>query len=564
MKKLARIAVIAVVVLALCAAVIGCQKYDWGPVGTTDKEGSVSGNGSLVVVQRDTVYFVNGRDSLDNITEPKNNYFGQASIKGSIYKAPLNADGSIGKPEVVVPKMFYTGNANGGIYVYGEWIYYTSPSTESNSSGSVLTSNQQFFRTKTDGTKTQEIKSIEGNSVDYIFTAEGLFYFDSSANKLMAVYYNDSEIGSEAEIASNVRSVTFVKGGSYEYGKSSVSDVIFYVVSVNEDDSTELYSNTLYACNYKGKSVKLIDKNTYDREGSAAAQRQYALAILGYTVESDGIALYYTKTGYESSGASEYNVSTVAYKFSADMLTPADSINEKATLDASKEVLLAKSALSGITPVSYSYGVLGVSSNIMYRYYNDGNDCVRTPINANEDGDGEEMSGSPTILRVADEAANAGNGNIEGKYVYYTISNILYKLNLNGGFEIKLLDGEKDTVVGDFVKPSVMTLGSGENVKTVLFYQNGLNSNYVYFVNLDAFVLGGELLQGQIVGGYYEVGEYASDSNYAYDEASGNYIVTDPADKDKTVKISTRLPRTMTQADLTTYINDHTVADEED
>lgn len=140
MKRLAKITAILILALALVAAIVGCQKYDWGPIGSTDKEGDVTGNGTLAVVQRDTLYFVNGKDDLTAIVEPKNNYFGNASKKGSIYKAALGADGSVSDVQLLVPKMFYTGNTGGGIYVYGEWIYYTSPSTETDKTGSVLTS----------------------------------------------------------------------------------------------------------------------------------------------------------------------------------------------------------------------------------------------------------------------------------------------------------------------------------------------------------------------------------------------------------------------------------------
>ena len=565
MKRLAKITAVLILALALVAAIVGCQKYDWGPIGSTDKEGDVTGNGTLAVVQRDTLYFVNGKDDLTAIVEPKNNYFGNASKKGSIYKAALGADGSVSDVQLLVPKMFYTGNTGGGIYVYGEWIYYTSPSTETDKTGSVLTSQQEFLRTKTDGTETQQIALLSVNTFDYVFTPNGLFYYDSTDRKLVLVSYDESKVGGSRDIAEKVSGAKFVKDGSYKYGKSDISDVIFYTVDIDSEDSSAMYSNNVYACDYNGKVIKLIDKDTYAAEGSAVLQRQYTVALLDTCVESDGsVTLFYTKSGYEGSTPSEYNVFTVAYKFGAsDLNFGGDASN--AIVSKNRERVIARTALTGITPVSYDYGVLGVTENALYRYYNEGGEYRKAPVTptADDETKGEAMSGSPTILGVHDEAAGSFNGGIEGKYVYYTISNVLYKCNLSGGYEIKLTDSASDTVLGDFVKPSLIKRGSGDGEKWLLFYQNGINSNYVYFMDIKSFDLGGDTIKGAPVGGFYGVGEYKDDKNYAYDEASGYYKVTDPDDKDAVISIKTALPKTMTATDLATYIKDHKVTDEE-
>ena len=146
MKKIAKLALIVLVVAVAATAVLAaCQDYTWGPVGTTDPE---AGNGSVAVAQGNTVYFVNGKGDTSSITEPENNWFGQAGYKGSIMKGTLAADGSVKDVAVVVPKMFYNGQAEGGLYVFGNWIYYTSPSTDTQSDGTVLTSQQDFYRTR--------------------------------------------------------------------------------------------------------------------------------------------------------------------------------------------------------------------------------------------------------------------------------------------------------------------------------------------------------------------------------------------------------------------------------
>ena len=147
MNKFSKILVLCLVICAVVGVFAACDSTKYGPIGSTEFAGSeVVNNGGLVVKQGGYLYYVNGMDSTSNITKPSDNYFGKASVKGSIMKSEIKEDGTLGKTDVVVPKMFYTSASNGGFYIYGEWIYYMSPSTKTDNQSNVLTSQLvEFF-----------------------------------------------------------------------------------------------------------------------------------------------------------------------------------------------------------------------------------------------------------------------------------------------------------------------------------------------------------------------------------------------------------------------------------
>lgn len=169
----ATVAAISAVTLAVAPA---CS-VNWSGV-SGDKETAaslenVSSNGGFLVETGDYVYFINGKA---NNTD--NNKFGTV-LKGSVQrlkKSDLENDKrNYSSTETVVPSVIYSGSYNAGIYIYGEYIYYTTPTTEKNTDGEVLNSNLDFKRTKLDGTDTTKtyIWQSSDNAVDYRFVEVG-------------------------------------------------------------------------------------------------------------------------------------------------------------------------------------------------------------------------------------------------------------------------------------------------------------------------------------------------------------------------------------------------------
>lgn len=132
-------------------------------------------NGGLLTETEKYVYFINGK-----ATNTDTNKFGSV-VKGSVQriaKSDLDA-GNYANTDTVVPSVIYSGNYNAGLYIYGGYVYYTTPSTEKNTDGEVLNTKLDFKRTKLDGKDTTKgyIWQSSDNAVDYRYVeVDGTVY----------------------------------------------------------------------------------------------------------------------------------------------------------------------------------------------------------------------------------------------------------------------------------------------------------------------------------------------------------------------------------------------------
>ena len=154
MKKKAFFAVVCVIMCAvMCLALVGCKENYKQDAVETDFNGidNVVSNGGLAVKAGKYLYFINGYAGQDGLNE-----FGKV-VKGAIMRVELDASGVpvTSTLKTIVPKNVYNTNADIGIVVSGEYIYYTTPSIDQDGSGNAKTSEMDLMRTRLDGTGTQ-------------------------------------------------------------------------------------------------------------------------------------------------------------------------------------------------------------------------------------------------------------------------------------------------------------------------------------------------------------------------------------------------------------------------
>lgn len=191
-----------------------CGNYKWNTVDKKDNYTKVTSNGGFLVQTDEYVYFINGKtaNTVDNT-------FGSV-LKGSVQrisKSDLNA-GNYSSTQTIVPSVVYSGQYNAGIYIYGDYIYYTTPSTQKDGSGNVLNGTLDFKRTKLDGSETDkkalwqcenngvDYRYVEGNGKVYILYALSESLYGTSVTNIHSI---NCETGENKLLAYNVTSYAF-------------------------------------------------------------------------------------------------------------------------------------------------------------------------------------------------------------------------------------------------------------------------------------------------------------------------------------------------------------------
>ena len=246
--------VMATASLGAAIALSGCNgAYTGDKLDGYVSEASVVSNGGFAVQKGDFVYFING---MEDYTEP--NVYGDV-VKGSlmrIKKADLDA-GNYENVKTVVPMLFAAQNFDAGIYIYGDYVYYATPTTDKNMNGEIESSWIDFKRAKLDGTEAMKdyYFRLESNSANYRFVKEG--------DVVYCLYEEDGYLKSydTKEKVSRV----LAKAESYFYDTSNPTNpTVYYTipedVDADSDNSTTAAYNQLYSVNAAAR-VERVDKN---------------------------------------------------------------------------------------------------------------------------------------------------------------------------------------------------------------------------------------------------------------------------------------------------------------
>lgn len=255
---------VAVISAAALAIAPGCANGWKGADASDTATRAVEGtNGGFVVETADYAYFINGKS-----TNTQSNDFGSV-VKGSVQRIKKTdlAANNYTNTTTVVPSVIYSGKYDAGLYIYNGYLYYTTPSTQVNTSGEVLNSRLDFKRTKLDGTDTTNgyIWQSDDNTVDYRYVeVDGVVY----------ILYAKSEslYGSEK---TNIHSVNCTTGVDtlLAYGVSGYSfdtenpenPYVYYTMDVPE--AMGVSSNLSYNQLYRVKADVTESPREYDFSG---------------------------------------------------------------------------------------------------------------------------------------------------------------------------------------------------------------------------------------------------------------------------------------------------------
>lgn len=373
--------VMATLSLGSAFALAGCNgAYTGEKLDGYVSEASVASNGGFAVEKGDFVYFING---LEDYSEP--NVYGDV-VKGAlmrIKKTDLSA-GNYDKVKTVVPMLFAAQNFDAGIYIYGDYVYYATPTTDKNMDGQIESSWIDFKRAKLDGTETMKdyYFRLSSNASKYRFVEE---------NGVVYCLYEEEGYLKSYDTKDKVSRV-LAKADSYFYDTSDATNPnVYYTMSVvvdaDTDNSTTASYNQLYSVN-------------------AAARVESA-------GEKDGVASYKVKGGKEYKFDAKFlkEKSDEAVKdggeatFDANDYTTYPYVNlGTAVLDgigsnALKETQFNGKKADALTPDGYTYTVKTYSNGGVY--------FTRTEV-AKTSSDAE----STKLYYLADSASKAEAWNI--------------------------------------------------------------------------------------------------------------------------------------------------------
>ena len=430
---------------ALGITVLSACSNNVKPLDYTSSNDAAVSNGGFAVEKGDYVYFINGKES-----NTADNTFGNV-VKGAIMRISKKNLSSrrYSSAETVVPHIAYSGNYNTGIFVYGDYVYYATPSTEKNSDGEVQNSHLAFKSTKLDGTGTMKDYYVQNsnNSLEYryvlgadgvvylVYVATSEDYFDTGAS-YTNIHSVNTETGANTLLAYNVESYMFDSA-------DTTNSRIYYTMKVSDFvlNTTSTY-NQIWTV-----TADATTPNDYDFSdlGDDYKPEENPLYVNCGTLVFDGIGKKDVMGGgngqFNGDDADKaenisYTYTLSSYSHKTMFYTRSSSLISTASLFAAKESEILASGWNPVTGNDSQKFILSDGSSASsYTYLFDKNDKIESVIIADGEGfiktalneDGEIVTeidnetayyitkdGQPTLLFTAEH-----NGK---NYLYYSVS----------------------------------------------------------------------------------------------------------------------------------------------
>lgn len=237
---------------AFCLSACGKGSNDNYVYPTSSAE--TSGNGGLTVRKGDYIYFVNGYQSSEDM-EDKNDSYTLGALM--IAKLDNNGDVILNEDDLLDDEYYRTmsdklcGFEATGLYIFGDYLYFTSPCQENESGDEVWAKNRvDFYRIRLN--KSGDVERLYQTEVEHS-NLEYEYYYDNSkvyllvyeketnldhsdiSNRLLRIDANSKDVKT---IATDVSSVV-MPDSSNEY-ISNAYEKIFYVKDDTENNSYSL------------------------------------------------------------------------------------------------------------------------------------------------------------------------------------------------------------------------------------------------------------------------------------------------------------------------------------
>lgn len=462
-KKIICVAAAAVMSVGLFTAAACSDVYKGSSLGGDFSSGEVVSNGGFAVEKGNYIYFINGKQS-----NTADNTYSEV-VQGAIMRIS-KTDFSLKnyfKAETVVPEIAYSGNNNAGIFIYGDYVYYSTPSSNKNSDGEVQNSDIVFKRAKLDGTEVMRsgFATYTDNTIEYRFVlGEGdvvyLLYVATNENlygtSCTNIHSVNTQTGEDKLIAYNVKSFMFDKTDvtnqriyytmgvtDFKYGTDLSSYNQIYTVTADVKEAYKEYDfsdikdydaskDPLYI-NYG----KLVLDGVGMKDNALNVTQFNAPELIDATATIKRNPYTYTLSSYENGTLFYTRVSTndsTAKLFAVKDETLLASTHKPATDNPENYILL-----DGSNASNYTY-IFDANKNLAGAYISSDNGLIKTSMDGGKlitDTDNSKAiylshGGKPTILFTQEHGGD--------NYIYYSVSGVgasgyaIYRICSDGAY----------------------------------------------------------------------------------------------------------------------------------
>lgn len=429
--------------LLLCVVTLGLSGCGGSKKETVDTSVASNGNGGMVVSRGDYVYFVNGYLSYETYT--KDNLSKKFNV-GGLYRAKLNSygefnydeNGSVEDAERISGNL--VGFENTSLYVFGNYIYYTTPVTEVNKKGELQTNKIQINRVKIDGGKAQCVyqSKVEASKFDFEF-----YYADGS------VYLLINEDGTLKRIEC--------------FGKFSVDKIAEDVTSVALHRDTDnvfegdAYKNIFYTKTNDDSEIEIYNYNILNNKNEYKKVTDYATCEL--------IDYKFGHLYYKASRSAQPSYSYV-YRMDATESAITSLAEEQITKTEYDKFYFLDNETSGY--------IAQTSDKTYYLTYNAGGECEATPI-------------ADKKLEIME---------IRNNYIYYKDSNTIKRINC---YEFKVSGDKTEETIIEL--ENIQSYSYDIDADNIYVYATKGENTYLYSIEVGNMI-DGEDVEAKLLGVY--------------------------------------------------------------
>ena len=431
-------------VLLICAIASCLTACGGGWAGTSMKEWG-TGNivGGFVGQTSEYVYLINGYNSATST-----NTYG-VPVRGALIAVDKD---DLSKVEVVVPKLMVASDYNAGLYVFGDYVYYGTPSTDKTGSGEIAYTQLTFTKTKLDGTGTEALFVVSGLASEYrMVEKDGVVY---------VVYYDSTNAQLVSFNTSTKQSSVIAKKDVETEGMLSLNE---YKFTENGDQVSLYYSVTVYSEPYIASKA---EKDGYER-----ATESYNL-VYSYTVGDDKVSEGETFLGKEVLSGKDSETTYQLTAVETGYLFYSQTKASTTTYYALKIADGAKTEIKNSSAVTTSNLVVEESGKL-YAYASSGGFVTKALLTEKPATGTERVGACDTVSTLYA---------VKGGFLYYlNSSNQLARLELNNE-DAKEQRISESTINASWYAPQFVTLNGVE----YLFYcdNSSTGSSYVKYVNI--------------------------------------------------------------------------------